>query len=181
MLNGAINTNLMRLGEDNINSLKASVANLVSTPKSVQKTSAPTNLSTDKIQSVINQYGGGKSPLTAQDYIKVSTATGVPVDALLTQGALEGNFSTKGLAKTTNNPGNVGNTDSGATRTFSSQYEGLLAQANLLKNEYNYQGGFSADKFIQNNFTRPRGGRYASDPKYGEKYSSILKIVRNKL
>lgn len=146
-----------------------------------QPVSGPQSGSVSSVQQIINKFSGGKSPLTAQDYLNASKATGVPVDALLAQGALESGFGTKGVAVKTKNVGNVGNTDSGATESQSSWYNGLLRQATLLSKEYNYQGGFTADKFIASNFVRPRGGRYASDPGYKGKYVSILNQVRSLL
>lgn len=133
------------------------------------------------IQGIIDKYGKGKSPLTAQDYINASKETGIPVDALLTQGALESQFQTTGVGAKTNNVGNVGNTDDGSTKTFGSPYEGLLAQAKLLKDAYSDKdGNFTAELFIQNDF-KGKYGRYATDPKYGEKYSSVLGTVRGLL
>lgn len=139
------------------------------------------SLNKEKIQKVIDLYSGGKSPLTADDYIKVSQMTGVPVDALLTQGALESNFGTRGRAVETKNVGNVGNTDSGQNEYQNSWFDGLLRQATLLKNEYaNPDGSFTADIFIENDFRRPvLGGRYATDPDYGIKYKQILNEVRS--
>lgn len=140
-----------------------------------------TSFSREKIQKVIDIYSNKQSPLNADDYIKVSQMTGVPVDALLTQGALESNFGTKGRAVETKNVGNVGNTDSGANEYQKSWFDGLLRQAILLKNEYaNPDGNFTADTFIANDFKRPTlGGRYATDPDYGAKYKQILSEVRS--
>lgn len=49
------------------------------------------------------------------------------------QTAMEG-FSSGTKSYTTNNPGNIGNTDNGSTKTYSSLTEGIQAQVNIIKN-----------------------------------------------
>jgi Mannosyl-glycoprotein endo-beta-N-acetylglucosaminidase len=180
---GVYNSNLISKSINRLNNFKSSIKiKPVGSTKIQGRAIEPkTSYDENKIQNIINKYSKNKSPLSAKDYINASNATGVPVDALLTQGALESSFATAGAGRK-NNVGNVFNFDSrNKDYAFASQYEGLIAQANVLKKEYNYEGGFDADKFIQNDFKRPKGGRYASDPKYGEKYTSILNNVRNLL
>lgn len=181
---GIYNPELMNIATNSLNIFRQQVKAQQNINPPKQDVPAPqtvnSNMDEAKIQGIINNYSKD-APIGAKDYIKASQETGVPIDALLTQGAIESNFGTKGAAVSTKNIGNVGNTDSGALEYQKSFYDGILRQANLLKNEYNYEGGFTADKFIENNFTRPRGGRYATDPNYGKNYSSVLKSIRNKL
>lgn len=136
----------------------------------------PTNLiqNPQKVSIIINNYSNGKSPLTANDYIKVSKDTGVPIDLLLAQGIQESNFGTKGRAVRTKNVGNVGNTDSGAAEYKDSWLQGLYRQAILLKEEYGVQSTNDVQRLLNTRFKRPKGGHYASDINYHYNISKIL-------
>lgn len=59
-------------------------------------------------------------------------STGVKL-LITAQTAMEG-FSSGTKSYTTNNPGNIGNTDNGSTKTYSSLTEGIQAQVNIIKN-----------------------------------------------
>jgi hypothetical protein len=63
----------------------------------------------------------------------VAAQTGVDPEMLLAVAQNESSFMTQGEAIRTNNPGNVGNTDSGATVTYGNPMQGLVALANNLK------------------------------------------------
>lgn len=138
-------------------------------------------LTPDKIQSIINKYGKGKSPFTAKDYIEVSRNTGVPVDLLLAQGIQESNLGTQGRAVRTRNVGNVGNTDNGAENNQKSWLEGLYGQANLLKKEYKVSSASDVQRLISNDFLRPvKGGKYATDANYGTKVGNLINSLYGK-
>lgn len=133
----------------------------------------------NKIQSIINKYGNGKSPFKASDYIEVSKSTGVPVELLLAQGIAESNLGTAGRAVRTKNVGNVGNTDSGAAEYRNSWLDGLYRQATLLKNEYKVSGLSDVQRLVGNNFKRPIGGNYASASDYGRKVGNLINSFSN--
>lgn len=138
-------------------------------------------LTVERIQSVINKYGRGKSPFTAKDYLEVSKNTGVPVDLLLAQGIQESNLGTQGRAVRTRNVGNVGNTDNGAENHQDSWLNGLYREANLLKNEYKVSSAADVQRLISNDFIRPvKGGRYASASNYGSKVGNLLNTLHGK-
>lgn len=74
------------------------------------------------------------SPVTAQDIMTASSTTGVPPGLILAIMQQDSSFGTAGKAVRTKNPGNVGNTDSGATQSFKTWAEGVMAVArNLAK------------------------------------------------
>ena len=135
-------------------------------------------LTKENIQGIINKYSKGKSPLTAENYIKVSNETGVPIELLLVQGIQESNFGTAGRAVRTKNVGNVGNTDDGYARNMNSWEDGLRAQANLLRKEYGATSMSAVRNLISNGFVRPKDkARYASDPQYEKRLSGLLKTI----
>lgn len=135
-------------------------------------------LTKENIQGIISKYGKGKSPLSAENYIKVSNETGVPVELLLVQGIQESSFGTAGRAVRTKNVGNVGNTDDGSARNIGSWEDGLRAQANLLKKEYGATSKEAVRGLIENGFVRTKDkARYASDPLYEKRLSGLLKTI----
>lgn len=86
------------------------------------------------IQSYIDSYGNGKSPITADMVISASEEYGVPAPLIMAMMAQDSSFGTAGLATRTKNPGNVGNDDTGNTRTYGSWDDGVRAVAeNLAK------------------------------------------------
>lgn len=138
-------------------------------------------LTPDKIQTIINKYGRGKSPFTANDYIEVSKNTGVPVDLLLAQGIQESNLGTQGRAVRTRNVGNVGNTDNGAENHQNTWLSGLYRQADLLKKEYKVSSASDVQRLISNDFSRPvKGGKYASASNYGSKVGNLINTLYGK-
>ena len=135
-------------------------------------------LTKENIQGIINRYSKGKSPLTAENYIKVSNETGVPIELLLVQGIQESSFGTAGRAVRTKNVGNVGNTDDGSSRNMNSWEDGLRAQANLLRKEYGATSMSAVKNLISSGFVRPKDkARYASDPQYEKRLSGLLKTI----
>ena len=135
-------------------------------------------LTKENIQGIINKYSKGKSPLTAENYIKVSNETGVPIELLLVQGIQESNFGTAGRAVRTKNVGNVGNTDDGSARNMNSWEDGLRAQANLLRKEYGATSMSAVRNLMSNGLVRPKEkARYASDSQYEKRLSGLLKTI----
>lgn len=135
----------------------------------------------NKIQSIINKYGNGKSPFKASDYVEASKTTGVPVELLLAQGILESNLGTKGMAVRTHNVGNVGNNgNTGKTTNHGDWKNGLMNMAKLLKNDYKAQSMNDVQRLISNNFLRPtKGGRYAEESNYGQQVAKIINNISN--
>lgn len=170
--------NLLKLEQESLNFNKGGGgSNERETIEELNLLYKPTNLinQPQKITTIINKYSNNKSPLTAEDYIKVARDTGVPVDLLLAQGMVESNFGTQGRAVRTKNVGNVGNTDSGAAEYKSSWREGLYRQALLLKNEYYVQNQNDVQRMLDTRFKRPKkGGHYASAKDYHIKVSKAL-------
>lgn len=139
------------------------------------------DLSYDRVQRIIAHYSNGKSPLSADDYFRVSDDTGVPLDLLLAQGIAESNLGTAGRAKRTKNVGNVGNTDDGSAVYHSTWRNGLYRQAKLLRDEYKVKSKEDVQRLILSNFTRPiKGGTYASAKDYGVKVGKILNSIHTK-
>jgi hypothetical protein len=87
--------------------------------------------------SSINQYiksVAPGSPVTGEAVMKAAIDTGVTPGMILAIMQQDSTFGTAGKAVRTKNPGNVGNTDSGATKAFQSWEDGVLAVAeNLAK------------------------------------------------
>ena len=71
------------------------------------------------------------SPLTGQIILSAAQQYNIDARLLMSILELESNFGTAGLAVTTQNPGNVGNTGSG-TRTYNSWQDGVAAVAQWL-------------------------------------------------
>lgn len=69
------------------------------------------------------------SPVKGQDVLAASTKYGVDPKLVLALMVQDSTLGTRGLAVRTKNPGNVGNTDSGATKTFTDWSEGVDAVA----------------------------------------------------
>lgn len=72
------------------------------------------------------------SPVKGQDVVAAAQAYGVSVPMILAIMQQDSTFGTKGLAVRTRNPGNVGNDDSGATRTYPTFRDGVFAVAENL-------------------------------------------------
>lgn len=84
----------------------------------------------DKIISSI----APNSPITGQMIANAASQYNVDPNTLMSVLGVESKFGTLGVGAKTNNPGNVGNTDSGATQKFSSWQEGVNAAAQQLAN-----------------------------------------------
>jgi len=103
----------------------------------------------EKIADILNYIGNMNSPSDIDAYINneaiASPVTGamiynsaqkynVDVRLMMAIMELDSRFGTAGIAISTLNPGNVGNNDSGETRTYSSWDEGVDAVAKWLDN-----------------------------------------------
>jgi len=138
-----------------------------------------------EIQSYIDKYSEGKSPITAQDVIDVSAKYGVPVELILAQGRLESGFGTKGRGARTKNIYNVGNYTSGDTmvkdsaaqkavsREMTDWVGGLEAYAKLLVEDYMPEDG-DWSKLLDQEFVNKDGNRYATDEKYEDTLKSLI-------
>jgi peptidoglycan hydrolase-like protein with peptidoglycan-binding domain len=97
----------------------------------------------------------------------------VPPELALAQLALEGGLSsnTNVRPRKTKNPFNVGNTDSGKNKFFSSVQEGVCAYYDLMTRKYLTSGKTPED--LLSNFVNDKGYRYAS----GNYEPKLRKIV----
>jgi hypothetical protein len=97
----------------------------------------------------------------------------VPPELALAQLVIEGGLSKDPNAKPirTNNPFNVGNTDSGKVSNFTSKQDGVNAYYNLIAKNYIGKGRTAAN--LINNFTNKNGSRYASDRNYESKLNAL--------
>ena len=73
------------------------------------------------------------SPVKGKDVMDAAQATGTPPALILAIMQQDSTFGTKGKAVRTLNPGNVGNTDDGSTKAYSSWREGVFAVAKNLQ------------------------------------------------
>jgi len=72
------------------------------------------------------------SPVTGKMVVNASNAYDVPCELILAIMQNDSSFGTAGVGARTNNPGNVGNNDSGATRKYSSWQAGVIAVSEWL-------------------------------------------------
>lgn len=72
------------------------------------------------------------SPVTENMITSAATQNNIDPNILAATLANESNFGTAGAGAKTNNPGNVGNTDDGSTKTFDSVQDGVNAAAEQL-------------------------------------------------
>lgn len=72
------------------------------------------------------------SPVSADMISKASEKHGIPWEMLVAMMEQDSSMGTQGKAVRTRNPGNVGNTDSGATKTYASWQDGVNAVADWL-------------------------------------------------
>ena len=89
----------------------------------------------------------------------------------LAQGVVESHFGVAPTAKRsrrTKNIYNVGNVDSGADEQQASWEKGIERYCRLLAKEYNWVPGgpVTLEMMVEHDFTRPRGGRYATAKNY---------------
>ena len=102
----------------------------------------------------------------------------VPPELALAQLALEGGLSKNETVRPrrTKNPFNVGNTDSGKNKYFSTVQEGVCAYYDLMVRRYLTSGKRAGD--LLKNFVNVNGHRYASG-EYEPKLRSIVSSVSN--
>jgi tape measure domain-containing protein len=127
-----------------------------------------------KINKFIEQYAPS-SRLRGGDFAAASSASGVSIDALVTQALIESHFGTTGRAAYTKNPLNYGNDDEGNDKYFDSFRDGLIHAAKALKKDFFVS---TPESFMGRGF-KGRYGIYATDPQYLSKYKSALGLVRS--
>jgi len=104
----------------------------------------------------------------------------VDVRLCLAQGILECHFGCNPAAKrsrVTKNIFNVGNVDDGRNRFFMSWEAGLSAYCHLMAREYCYRDEgavVTPEMMIAHDFTRPKGGRYATAGSYTQDVAKIV-------
>lgn len=117
-----------------VQNISSKIPNLVNPNVALEAPSTGENLQT-YIQSVAKN-----APVTAQMIFSSANKYGVDPKTLAAIIQLESKFGTLGVGAKTFNPGNVGNTDSGATRNFGSWQVGVDAVAeNMSKRVINPQ------------------------------------------
>lgn len=128
-----------------------------------------------KVQAFIDRKSGGKSPLNAHFFIKLSSETGVPIELILAQAARESAFGTKGRGARTKNMFNIGNYTEGdfyppghPKNTMNSNFmnsweKGAYTYANTVKRDY--LKNKTIDELL-NRYTNHLDKRYAKDPNY---------------
>lgn len=131
--------------------------------------------------------GDGWTPESiAESMVEHCEAEKVQLELALAQGYVECHFGINPLAgrsRRTRNIFNVGNVDDGKDRTFDSWEAGIAAYCKLMRREYNWKEGdyISVESMEKHDFTRPKGGRYASAPDYKNTVVSIALKMRAKL
>lgn len=95
--------------------------------------SIPSVSDSSSAQSVINSLSPN-SPITGAMVYNSATKYGVDAGLMISLMQQDSNLGTQGLAVKTKNAGNIGNTDSGQTNTFSSWADGVDAVAKWLSN-----------------------------------------------
>lgn len=103
------------------------------------------------------------SPVTGQMIMNAASQYGIDPNLLTSVLAHESDFGTAGAATSTYNPGNVGNTDSGATRTFKSWQQGVNAAANELARRKVPDTGTPAVPATPPDATSPVGGKFSPE------------------
>ena len=155
---------------------EASATQVIGPSGNVGLPTAGLNYTEEQINRALQSLVPG-NPLTGADFLAASRASGVSVDALVTQALIESSLGTAGRGAVTRNPLNYANDDSGNNLFFPTFREGLTTAAKALKQDFYFT---TPEDFIARDF-QGRYGRYATDPDYGPKYSAALKQVRQAL
>lgn len=102
----------------------------------------------------------------------------------LAQGILESHWVCNPAAwrsRKTKNIFNVGNTDAGMNMYFPDYVAGIDRYFRLMAREYCWRkegDTVTVDMMVKHDFTRPRGGRYATAPNYTRDIESIARSIR---
>lgn len=122
-------------------------------------------------------------PSLAQQLLEKCGIYKVDPRLALAQGILEGHFGCNPAAsrsRKTKNLWNVGNVDSGGNWYFQSWGDGMNAYLRVLAREYCWRlegDTVTPEMMIRHDFTRPRGGRYATAPSYTKDIEGIVKKI----
>lgn len=123
----------------------------------------------------------------AHSILRFSNNYKVELGLALAQGIVESHFACDpkaGRSRRTRNIYNVGNVDDGSNKYFASYEAGVERYFQLMDKEYRWP----ADKggvvrmitMVENDFHRPRGGRYATATDYTQVvYAVYLKIMKD--
>lgn len=145
------------------------------------------------VQSVIDKWSGGESPIQAEWILEYADKYGVPVELALTQGALESNFGTAGRGSKSFNPYNVGNFTAGDTQTYEDSVSsgntnimgdwetGVEEYFKLIHKDYKPESGNWSDLFNPDHgfVRREQRDRYATDENYETKAISVMDSISN--
>ncbi len=126
-------------------------------------------------EQIFLQYSGNNPPISARRFLELCAEYDFDPTLALAQAIQESNIGTKGRAVYTKNIFNVGNTDSGDNRFFSSFEDGMRAYLELMVSKY----ASTAEEFIGKGAMRIDGaGKYATDPNYTERIYGFVHRIR---
>lgn len=131
--------------------------------------------------------GSGWSPeAIATSIVRHCEENKVQLELALAQAYLECHFGLNPAAsrsRRTLNIYNVGNVDSGADKSFPSWDAGIKAYCELMRREYDWKEDeyITLESMLRHDFTRPKGGRYATAPSYTRQIKSLGLRFRGEL
>ncbi|MCX7952652.1 MAG: glucosaminidase domain-containing protein [Deltaproteobacteria bacterium] len=129
----------------------------------------------ERFNQIYYDATGGKPPVPGEVLLSFCERYNYDPTLLLAQAIAESHCGTRGRAVFTKNIFNVGNTDNGQNRYFSSWEEGVVAYLELMKSSY----GDTAEEVLASDFRRiDGGGRYATDPAYTQKIYNLVHKIR---
>ena len=99
----------------------------------LEVTSPEVDLNPEQIQTLNRELQQRNSPITAEMLVQSAKEHTIPVTYLAAVIKNDSSYGTAGVAVSTKNPGNVGNTDNRDRRPFNTREEGLDACAAVIK------------------------------------------------
>lgn len=131
-----------------------------------------------RFRRMMEQNSYGPSPIPAERFLKICSAKGIDPILAASQAIAESHFGTDGLAISTHNIFNVGNTDDGTANPMGQWERGMMAYCDLMKDAY----GDNLDDCVKRDFRRvDSGARYASGPSYTRDVAQIGREVEQTL
>ncbi|MCS6894172.1 MAG: glucosaminidase domain-containing protein, partial [Deltaproteobacteria bacterium] len=128
-----------------------------------------------KFSELFYSLAGGSPPISPRTFLELCAFYEFDPTLALAQAILESHCGTRGRAAFTKNIFNVGNTDDGSNRYFSSWEAGMIAYLELMKSRY----GDTAEEVLGRDFVRIDGaGRYATSPNYTERIYDLVHRIR---